>query len=94
MIFLRDFKATFNKKYVFLGLLFGILGTVTPLISTEYGIFISIFFFILSFFFVLFANRFIKYFEGHFKEKIPLKETFHAIHKDKDGNIKTERHSS
>lgn len=93
MIFLRDFKAGFNKKFVFLGLLFGILGIVAPLIST-YGIFISIFLFMLSFFFVLFANRFSKHFEGHFEDKINIEDSFHAILRDKDGNIKTERHSS
>lgn len=94
MIFLRDFQANFNKKYVFLGLLFGILGIVVSTSPTEYSTPLSIFFFILSFLFVLFANRFNKQFEGHFEEKITLKDTFHAVQRDKDGNIKTERRRS
>ncbi|MDP4030709.1 MAG: hypothetical protein Q8P47_00335 [Candidatus Beckwithbacteria bacterium] len=89
MIFLKDFKTSFNKKCVVLGLIFGILGILVTNI-----IYLSILFFILSFFFVLFANRFQKYFEGHFKEKVSVKDSMDAVLRDKNGNIKTERHSS
>lgn len=94
MIFLRNFKTIYNKKYLALGLFFGILSIVSPVITARYGILLSIFFFILSFFFVLFANRVQKYFEGLFNDKITLKDTFHAVHRDKNGNIKSERQSS
>ena len=93
MIFLRDFKSTFNRKFVALGVVFGVLGIVAPVTIPKYGILLSILFFILSFFFALFSNRIEKFFEGHFKDQIRLKDSFHAVLRDKEGKIKAERNS-
>ncbi|OGG27317.1 hypothetical protein A3A64_01120 [Candidatus Gottesmanbacteria bacterium RIFCSPLOWO2_01_FULL_48_11] len=93
MIFFRDFKATISKKFVALALLSGVLGILAPIVAPQYGTLLSILFFILSFFFALFANRFEKFFEGHFKDQIRLRDSFHAVLRDKDGKIKTERNS-
>lgn len=93
MIFLRDIKTKFNKKFIALALVCGILGVVSPMINGLYGIILAIFFFILSFFFALFANYSQKDFGANFQDTIPIKESFHGVARDKDGNIKAERHS-
>ncbi len=94
MIFLKDFNTGFNKKFIVLALIFGVLGIMSSIIAGLYGIVLAILFFILSFIFTLFANRFQKDFGANFEDKITLKESFHAVARDKDGNVKTERHST
>lgn len=90
MIFLRDVKLKLDVKYITLGLVFGVLGILSSLVP-HWGIFLAVFFFILSFVSALFGNRLQKYFKGHFKDTITLSDTFSAVLRDKNGNIKEER---
>lgn len=89
MIFLRDVKSVFNKKNVFFGLALGVISLLVP----QYGIYLAAFFFLISSVFLLFANRLQKFWEAHFNDTINMSDSFTAVLRDKDGNVKEARKS-
>lgn len=79
MIALRDIKIVLNKKYVAYGFISGILGILSPVFLPQYGIFLSILFFTLSYFIAIYTNSFQKDFEGEFKENVTVKDSMSAV---------------
>ncbi len=79
MIALRDIKIVLNKKYVACGFISGILGILSPVFLPQYGVFLSIFFFALSYFIAIYTNSFKKDFGGEFEDRISVSDSMNAV---------------
>lgn len=85
MIALRDIKIVINKKYVVFGFVFGVLGILSPVFLPQYGVFLSILFFALSYFIAIYTNSFQKDFEGKFEDRMKMTDTVGMAIKHKGG---------
>lgn len=79
MISLKDIKMVINKKYVVFGFVFGVLGILSPVISTQHGVVFSIFFFALSYFIAIYVNSFQNDFGGEFRDETKVSDSITGI---------------
>jgi putative exporter of polyketide antibiotics len=92
MIYLRDVITVLDKKFILLGMVFGILGLFPEISNVKiYFIPLSVPLYLLSTISFLYSSRNVKVFNGVFKDKMTLGESFHAVQRNKHGEIVTER---